>query len=312
MASIRVCGSTILIDTDLLSAEVHTEGYVSGVFRNTLLDKTTGARDLGFGLDIVDFLLEPLADEPGAAEAAHEYHHGDKLHGDIPKRYVELPQICTKAGKLDFEVIEGDGFVAARQWHRWSEATYGRQAGSLWEQTIVFADGLRHFFSADRVTSVNAVDNLILRIDLPGHLKHNAGAEFEQIHLSYHGNIAAAEFLEDFAPDERFLYERDDAHLPERIIRAYRVKLGGAPGPWLAGMTLEPSDVYQAWCHQRGYVCFIEEIGGRRVEVGESFGAAHIIGWFDGIAVAEAVYDEHRGASGLRAEGDGFELTAEP
>ena len=83
-------------------------------------------------------------------------------------------------------------------------------------------------------------------------------------------------------------------------------------GPWLAGMTLDAADVYQAWCHQRGYVCFIEEIGGRRVEAGESFGAAHIIGWFDDLAAAQAAYDEHRAASGLRADGDGFELTAEP
>ena len=43
MASYTVDGPTILIDTDLLSAEVHTEGYVSGVKSQTLLDKTTGA-----------------------------------------------------------------------------------------------------------------------------------------------------------------------------------------------------------------------------------------------------------------------------
>ena len=312
MASIEVSGATILIDTDLLAAEVHTEGYVSGVFRNTLLDKTTGARDLGFGLDIVDFLLEPLADEPGGVDPAHQYHHGDKLHGDIPKRYVELPQICTGAGKLDFEIIEGEGFVGLRQWFRWQEATYGRAAGSLWEQTVVFADGLRYFFCADRVTSVNTVDELILRIDLPGHLKHDGGAEFEQIYLSYQGSIPSAEFVEDFAPDERCLYERDDARLPKRIIRAYQVRLEGSSGSWLAGMTLDPADVYQAWCHQRGYVCFIEEIGGRRVEAGQSFGAAHIIGWFDDIAEAEAAYDEHGGASGLRADGSGYELTAYP
>lgn len=311
MATAQVSGSMIAIETDLLSAEVHTEGYVSGVFRNTLLDKTTGARDLSFGLDIADFLLEPLADEPGA-EVEHPYHYGDKVHGDLPKRYVELPQICTQAKRLEFEVIEGEGFVGVRQWYRWQEASRGRKAGSLWEQTMVFADGLRYFLSADRVTSANTVDELILRIDLPGHLQHKAGAEFEQIHLSYHGNIPSSEFVEDFAPDERFLYQRDDASLPERIIRARQVRLEGSPGPWLVGMTLEPADVYEAWCHQRGYVCFIQEIGGRRVEAGERFGAAHVIGWFDDIASAEAVYDEHRGASGLRVDVTGYELTEEP
>jgi hypothetical protein len=65
MASYTVDGPNISIDTDLLSAEVHTEGYVSGTKSRTLLDKTTGARDLGFGLDLVDFLMEPLLDEPG-------------------------------------------------------------------------------------------------------------------------------------------------------------------------------------------------------------------------------------------------------
>jgi len=49
MATISVSGSTIAIETDLLSAEVHTEGYVSGVFRDTFGDKETGARDHSFG-----------------------------------------------------------------------------------------------------------------------------------------------------------------------------------------------------------------------------------------------------------------------
>jgi len=311
VATICVSGSTLLIDTDLLSAEVRTEGYVSGVGGGTLLDKTTGARDLGHGLDIVDFLLEPRWDEPGIA-AEHQYHGGDKLHGNLPKRYVELPQICTRARRLDFEVIEGDGFAGVRQGYRWTEATYGRRAGSLWEQVIVFADGWRYFLSADRVTSVNSVDELILRIDLPGHLKHNQAAEFEQIHLSYLGNLPATEFLEEFGPDERFLYERDDADLPDRMIRAYQVTLEGASGPWLAGMTLDPADVFQGWCHQRGYVCFIQEIGGRRVGVGERLGAAYAIGWFDSMGEAATVYDRHRGARGLRADRNGFELTDQP
>ena len=95
MASYTVDGPNSLIDTDLLSAEIHTEGYVSGTKSQTLLDKTTGARDLGFGLDVVDFLLEPLPDEPGGT--LHPYHYGDDTHGNLVKRYVELPQICTGA-----------------------------------------------------------------------------------------------------------------------------------------------------------------------------------------------------------------------
>ena len=46
-------------------------------------------------------------------------------------------------------------------------------------------------------------------------------------------------------------------------------------------MTLNPDDVYQAWCHQRGYVCMIEELGGRPTRPGDTFGACYLIGWFD-------------------------------
>jgi len=305
MAAIKVDGSVIRIETDLLSAEVHTEGYVSGVAARTLLDKTTGARDLGFGLDIVDFLLEPLPDEPGAAENA--YHRGDLFHGNLIKRYVELPQICTGAQKLDFEVHDFGDTVRVRQWFTYRAATYGREPGSVWEQTLVFRDGLRYFLSADEITSANDVEHLILRIDMPGHLKHNAGDSFEQIHLSYHGNIPAAEFVEDFPPDARYLYQREDREVPERMIRAYQVRLDGKPGPWLAGMTLDPEGVYEAWCHQRGYVCFIQEIGGSRVSKGERFGAAYVVGWFDDLEAMNATYDGYKGASRLVRDEDGFD-----
>ena len=294
MATAQVEGSRIVIETDLLCAEVATEGYVSGVAAGTLLDKTTGARDLGFGLDIADFLLEPLADEPDAEEP---YHVGDAYHGDLVKRYVELPQICTQARRLEFEVTQGDGWVRVRQWFRYSAATYGRQPGSLWEQTLEFRDGHRYFRAEDRITSANAVDQLILRLDMPGHLKHNAGDNFEAIYLSYVGTLPASAFLTDFPPHARHLYQRDPSAIPDRFIRAYQVRLDGKPGPWLAGMTLGPDTVYEAWCHQRGYVCFIQEIGGYPVGVGDSFAAQYIVGWFDDVADMERAYDLERGLS---------------
>ena len=96
------------------------------------------------------------------------------------------------------------------------------------------------------------------------------------------------------------------------MIRARRMRLAdGSDGPWLAGITLDPAMVYQAWCHQRGYVCFIEEIGGRRVEAGASFGAAYAIGWFDDIAEMEAVADAHRGATRLEVSAEGPRPVAE-
>jgi len=305
MASLRVDGTTIFIETDLLSAEVHTEGYVSGVAAGTLQDKTTGARDLGFGLDIVDFLLEPLPDTPG--EVAHPYVTGDMYHGDIIKRYVELPQICTGAHKLPFETFCGDGWVAVKQWFSYTEATYGRRPGSRWEQTIVFRDGLRHFLPADRTTSANTVDDLLHRIDMPGHLKHAAGDSFGRIYLSYEGLIPSSRFTEDFRPDDGFLYRRGETPMPAHMIRAYQVSTDGGPGPWLGGITLDPTVVSEAWCHQRGYVCFIQEIGLLPVAEGESFGAAYAVGWFDNVEQMQQVAAEHAGARGIALEG-GFAL----
>lgn len=157
MATATVAPPYIHVNTDLYSARVDLEGYVSGVSAGSFVDKQTGARDLGFGLDIVDFLLEPGPDDE--RYEPHRYHAGDPYHGNLPKCYVELPQICTQAKKLEYEVIEGGDFVAVRQWFRWTDATAGRSPGSLWEQWLVFPDGKRYFYACDTVTSVNAVDD---------------------------------------------------------------------------------------------------------------------------------------------------------
>ena len=92
------------------------------------------------------------------------------------------------------------------------------------------------------------------------------------------------------------------------LIRAYQVRVGGEPGPWLAGMTLEPSAVCEAWCHERGYVSFIQELHRRRVKAGESFGAAYVVGWFGDVAEMERTYDEYKDAVGIEIEGDRFRL----
>ena len=51
-------GSRILFETKHYRAAVATAGYVSGVVGGSFVDIKTGAHDLGFGLGIVDFLLE--------------------------------------------------------------------------------------------------------------------------------------------------------------------------------------------------------------------------------------------------------------
>src|ERR1700756_2117441 len=75
----------VQIDTDALQARINKKGYVSGVAAGSLLDKRTGARDLGFGLHIMDFLLAPGWRDDG-------YARDPKTHGDLPKHYVEGPQ----------------------------------------------------------------------------------------------------------------------------------------------------------------------------------------------------------------------------
>jgi hypothetical protein len=149
---------------------------------------------------------------------------------------------------------------------------------------------------------------------MPGHIKHNKGDTFSEIYLSYReengGKISPTEFFADFAPDAKFNYRRDKDKTPERFIRAYHLRdpKTGKDGPWLAGMTLEPGAVYEAWCHQRGYISFIEEIGGKPVKAGESFGAAFIVGFFDSIKEMEETYDQYKGSTQLEADARGWKL----
>src|SRR5262249_1669602 len=135
------------------------------------------------------------------------------------------------------------------------------------------------------------------------------GDKFEAVYLSYRDKpIPAAEFKDDFGPDARFLYQRDDTKPPERMIRAYQVKVDGKPGPWLAGMTLDPAEVSEAWCHQRGYVCFIEELHRKKVKAGESFGAAYVVGYFENVPSMQKVYDRYKGTKKIVIEHGKFRL----
>jgi hypothetical protein len=244
----------------------------------------------------MDFLMAPGWKDDG-------YLRDTKIHGNLPKHYIEGPQICTQAKKLEPEVIEGPNFVAVRLRWRFTEAAPGLKTGSLWEQTLVFQPGVRYVLSGEQITSVNKVDNLFYRIDMPGHIRLNT---FVQAYLSYQGLIPAEAFDKNFAPDEKFLYQRRDGKIPQRMIRAYQVKMDGRP--WLAGMTLDPAAVSEAWCHQRGYVCFIQELHGRNVKAGETFGAAYVVGWFDDVAEMEKVYDRYKGVRRLVVKDGRFVL----
>jgi len=291
------------IETDQLVAKVNGKGYVSGVAAGSFLDKRTGARDVGFGLHIMDFLLAPGWADDG-------YERDPKVHGNLPKHYVEGPQICTQARELHPQIIRGDNFVAVKMNYRYNKPAPGMTAGSLWEQTIVFQPGLRYVLSAEQITSANTVDDLFYRLDMPGHIKHHGADTFEQVYLSYLDKpIPASEFDHNFGPDEKFLYQRREGRIPERMIRAYQVKLNGKPGPWLAGMTLDPAEVAEAWCHERGYVSFIEELHRKHVNVGETFGAAYLIGWFDDIPQMQRAYDQYKGTKRLSVKNGRLSLS---
>lgn len=306
----------IKLTTGSLEASVRKKGYISGVEGGSFHDVKTGFRDLGFGLDIVDWVMEAGSDEAYRDQLPGDlpYTFNNLVHGKRPKRCVEGPQICTRGKELTPAVVRGKDFVAVKQDFTYKLAAPGKKAGSKWEQTIVFPAGKRYFVSADRVTTVNAGD-LFQRIDMPGHIKHKAGDTFSEVYLSYHTEmIPTGEFVKDFPPDEKFLYVRAAGKEPRRMIRAYHIRdpKTGKAGPWLAGLTLDPGVVSEAWCHQRGYVCLIEEYGGRAVKPGDTFGAAFVVGFFDSVDEMNRVYDEYAGHRGLQATEAGWKLTREP
>ncbi|HSG70442.1 MAG TPA: hypothetical protein VLA12_08500 [Planctomycetaceae bacterium] len=310
--SVEETADKVHIETPHLKASINKEGYVTGVYRNTFLDKKTGVRDLGFGLDIVDWIMEPGSDEAYRDMLDEElvYRFNNEYHGKTPKRSIEGPQICTRAKTMQPEIIRGEDFVAIKQQFRYQTAAPGKKTGSLWTQYLVFPDNTRYFISMDRIDAVNSSDEMFLRIDMPGHIKHDKGDTFSEIYLSYHGRIPSSEFVENFAPDEKFNFQRKRDGVPERVIRAYHIRdpETGKDGPWLAGMTLAPEMVSTAWCHQRNYVCLIEEFGGYPVKAGESFSAAFIVGYFDSIEEMQTVYDKYKGAKSLEVTKQSWKL----
>jgi len=302
----------IRISTPHLQAAVRKKGYVTGIYRQSFLDKKTGFRDAGFGLDIADWIMEPGSDKAyrGRLDGELVYRYDNAYHGKRPKRSIEGPQICTKAKELNPTVIRGKDFIGIVQTFRYKTAAPGKRTGSLWTQRIVFPKDTRYYISMHRIDAVNDSDAMFLRIDMPGHIRHDKGSTFSEVYLSYHGRIPAKEFFENFPPDEKFNYRRDRDEIPKRFIRAYRLRdpKTGKAGPWLAGMTLQPSVVHEAWCHQRNYVCLIEEFGGRPVQAGGFFRAAFIVGYFDSIAEMHKVYDKHAGHTGLLINQSGWKL----
>lgn len=330
----------IQVETDKLEAVIPKKDpkqWMTGIEKGTFLDKTTGFREVGDGLMVVDWLMEAGSDEAWSKDVIAPDGHGvgrytwytnetDPVRRDYArmahgsshrKRMVEGPQLCHRMKPVQPEVIRGKDFVAVRTTYRFEYAAPGRKPGSQWTQLIVFPKGERFFVLMDQVESVNDSPEMFLRNDTPGCVRHEKGDTFSEMYLSYLGgpdgvHIPSSEFFTPFPPDLKFGYRRDLNHTPDRFIRAYHLrdpKTGNA-GPWLAGLTLDPAVVYEAWCSQRpgGIIVMIEEIHGKPVKAGETFSAAHIVGFFDSVEDMNRVYDRYKGHTALSADATGWRL----
>ena len=331
----------IHIETDLLEAAIpkkNPKQWMTGIEKQSFLDKKTGFREVGDGLMVIDWLMEAGSDEAyrdklHATEekglGSYLWHtnetdpgriaHALNAHGSTHrKRAVEGPQLCPWMKPVQPEVIQGDDFLAVKTTYKYEYAAPGRKPGSQWTQLIVFPKGKRYFVLMDKITTVNDSDEMFLRNDTPGCIRHDKGDTFSEMYLSYLGGpeglrIEPKEFFAPFPPDEKFGYRRDTHPAPKHFIRAYHLRdpKTGKDGPWLAGLTLEPSVVYEAWASQRlnnNIIVMIEEIHGKPTKAGESFSAAHIVGFFDNIEEMHGVYEQNKGHTGLAADKNGWRL----
>lgn len=330
----------ITIDTDKLQAVIpkkNPKQWMTGIEKGSFLDKTTGFREVGDGLMVIDWLMEAGSDAAWVEKVIAPDGHGvgrytwyenetDPARRDYArmahgtshrKRMVEGPQLCHRMKPVQPEVIRGADFIAVKTTYQYEYAAPGRKPGSTWSQLIVFPKGERFFFLMDRIDSVNDSDEMFLRNDTPGCVRHEKGDTFSEIYLSYLSGpkgvrIPSKEFVEPFPPDLKYGYRRDTHRTPEHFIRAYhlRDKKTGKDGPWLAGLTLEPSVVYEAWCSQRpgGIIVMIEEIHGKKTKAGDSFSAAHVVGYFDSIEEMHRVYEKYKGHTALAADQKGWRL----
>jgi hypothetical protein len=330
----------IKIETDKLEAVIpkkNPKHWMTGIEKGSFLDKTTGFREIGDGLMVIDWLMEPGSDEAWRDKVFAKDGHGvgrytwytnetdpprreyaRMAHGSSHrKRMIEGPQLCHRMKPVQPEVIQGKDFIAVKTTYRFEYAAPSRKAGSRWTQLIVFPKEKRYFVSMDRIDSVNDASEMFLRNDNPGCVRHERGDTFSEIYLSYLSGpkgvrIPSSEFFTPFPPDLKFGYRRDTHKTPAHFIRAYhlREKKTGKEGPWLAGLTLEPSVVYEAWCSQRpgGIIVMIEEIHGKPVKAGNSFSAAYIVGYFDTIEEMHQVYECYKGHTALSADKSGWQL----
>jgi len=202
----------IKIETDKLEAAIpkkNPKHWMTGIEKGSFLDKTTGFREVGDGLMVVDWLMEAGSDEAYGDQVYAADGHGVgrytwytsetdparrtyalMAHGSSHrKRVVEGPQLCHRMKPVQPEVIRGEDFVAVKTTYRYEYAAPGRKAGSRWTQLIVFPKGTRYFVLMDKIDSVNDSEEMFLRSDVPGCVRHERGDTFSEIYLSYLGGV---------------------------------------------------------------------------------------------------------------------------
>ena len=331
----------IRIETAELEAAIpkrNPKQWMTGIEKGSFVDRKTGFREAGDGLMVVDWLMEAGSDESYSGSVIADDGHGVgryRWHENEPdpgsreyailshgsshrKRMIEGPQLCHRMKPVQPDVTRGKDFIAVRTRYRFEYSAPGRNTGSRWTQLIVFPRGERFFVLMDGIDSVNDSPEMFLRNDTPGCVRHRRGDSFSEIYLSYlsgpHGlRIPSSEFFEPFPPDRKYGYRRDLNRTPGHFIRAYRLRdpETGGDGPWLGGLTLDPSVVYEAWCSQRpgDIIVMILEMHGLPVKAGDTFSAAHIVGYFDSIDEMHAVYDRYRGHRKLAVDASGWTLS---
>jgi hypothetical protein len=244
----------IKIETDKLEAVIpkkNPKQWMTGIEKGSFLDKATGFREIGDRLMVVDWLMEAGSDEAwsdkviapeGHGVGRYTWHTNETdparqsyalmAHGSSHrKRMVEGPQLCHRMKPVQPEVIRGKDFVAVNTTYKYEYAAPGRKPGSRWTQRIVFPKGERYFVLMDKIDSVNDAEEMFLRNDTPGCVRHEKGDTFSEIYLSYLSGpkgvlIPCREFFTPFPPDLKFGYRRDThkGHLIRVVHRAARVR----------------------------------------------------------------------------------------
>ena len=198
----------IKIATDKLEAVIpknNPKQWMTGIEKGSFLDKTTGFREVGDGLMVIDWLMEAGSDAQwsdkviapeGNGVGRYSWYTNETdparqeytrlAHGTSHrKRMVKGPQLCHRMKPVQPEVIRGKDFVAVKTTYQYEYAAPGRKAGSRWTQLVVFPQGVRYFVLMDKIDTVNDSDEMFLRNDTPGCVRHEKGDTFSEMYLSY-------------------------------------------------------------------------------------------------------------------------------